>query len=466
MQASRRSFFKSAMSLGLAGSAFPLISACTTTRETDAADSVELIADPKGLLDLPPGFTYTTFSHAGDVMSDGLRVPESHDGMAAFPIEGDADRCILVRNHEMSDDEANVGPFADVDEVSQAIKAKSYDSYQNGEPLPGCTTTLIYNLKTSEVEKSFLSLSGTLRNCAGGVTPWGSWLSCEETEDKAGDLVGKDHGYVFEVPAYAEGLAAPVPLKAMGRFKHEAIAIDPKTGIVYETEDQGDSLIYRFIPNVTDQLAEGGKLQVLAIKGLPKADTRNWKEIPDFKMGESWAVEWIDIDDVEAPNADLRYRGHAKGAALFARGEGMCFAVEKTGNAVYFACTSGGFAESGQIWKYVPGENEGQESNGGAPSMLTLVYESQSQQDMDMCDNIVASPWGDLTVCEDGRDDQYVRGVTPDGRVYTIARNAHPEQSEFAGACWAPDGETLFVNMQGPHLSIAIRGPWASIARA
>lgn len=465
MQATRRSFFMTAMSLGVATSALPLLSACGKTSEEEGVSN-GLIPDPKGLLDLPPGFTYTTFSHAGEAMSDGLTVPESHDGMTAFPVEGDPDRCILVRNHELDPDEANVGPYAGKTDVSDAVKAMSYDLGADGMPMPGGTVTLVYNLKTGEVEKSWLSLSGTLRNCSGGITPWGSWLSCEESRLTAGeDGAGKDHGYVFEVSPYAEGLAEPVPLKAMGRFNHEATATDPRTGIVYLTEDEGDSVFYRFIPNVKGKLAEGGRLQVMAIQGAPKADTRNWDQPGLYPMGDSWPVEWIDIDDVEAPEGDLRIRGHEKGAALFARGEGMSFAVEKTGNAIYFACTSGGPAESGQIWKYSPGPMEGEAGEGEAPAMLTLVYESQDPADMDMCDNIVASPWGDITVCEDGRDDQYVRGVTPDGRVYNIARNAHADQSEFAGACWAPDGETLFVNMQGPHMSIAIRGPWASIAR-
>ncbi len=464
MHASRRSFFKTAMSLGVAGSAYSVLGGCVKSEETaDAAKG--LIADPNGLLDLPEGFTYKTFSASGEVMSDGYVVPTSHDGMACFPVEGDADRCILVRNHEMSLGEVEDGPFSQT-EASDEVKQLSYDVYADGTPLPGGTTTLIYNLKTQEVERSFLSLAGTLRNCAGGMTPWGSWISCEETVDRAGKETGKDHGFAFEVSATATSPVAPEPLAAMGRFKREAVAVDARTGIVYQTEDEHASLIYRFIPDIPGELNKGGKLQVLAIKGQPRADTRNWDEADAFPMGGSWDVEWIDMDDPTAQTSPLMKRGHEKGAALFARGEGICYAVEKSGSAIYFACTIGGQERLGQIWKYIPGPNEGTADEAGNPGKLVLHYESQNVNDMDMCDNIVAAPWGDLIICEDGDGDQFVRGVSPDGHVYPIARNAHPDKSEFAGACFSPDGETLFVNMQGPNTSIAIRGPWSKIIRA
>lgn len=459
MIASRRSFFKTAISLGVATSAYPMLSGCATSQ---AGSSAPLIADPNGLLDLPEGFTYTAISRTGETMSDGLKVPAAHDGMACFPMEGDADRCILVRNHELDPDEAHLGAYAEGTGVQPDL---SYDFGVDGAPLPGGTTTLVYNLKTDQVERSFLSLSGTLRNCSGGLTPWGSWLSCEETEITSGPLAREDHGYVFEVPASATERAVPVALKSMGRFKHEATATDPRTGVVYQTEDQGDSLFYRFLPDVPGELAKGGRLQVLAVRGARGADTRNWID-QRFAPNGAWDVDWLDIEDVTSPDGDLRLRGHAKGAALFARGEGMSFALEQAGSAIYFACTNGGSERLGQIWKYVPSPYEGTADEARSPGRLVLHYESQSAADMDMCDNIVAAPWGDLVVCEDGSNDQFVRGVSPEGQVYPIARNAHPGDSEFAGACFAPDGETLFVNVQTPGTTFAIRGPWASIIRA
>jgi secreted PhoX family phosphatase len=108
------------------------------------------------------------------------------------------------------------------------------------------------------VVRSFPSLSGTFRNCAGGATPWGSWLSAEEctympgppdpmVHDKRPD-VSRRHGYIYEVDSRAEGLVDPVPIVAMGRFYHEAVAVDPSTGFVYLTEDRDDGLLYRYRP--------------------------------------------------------------------------------------------------------------------------------------------------------------------------------------------------------------------------
>ena len=464
MKASRRSFFKSAMSLGIASSAYPMLAGCQTTA-SGLREDMSVRIDPENLLDLPPGFSYSVHSRAGEMMDDGRLVPASHDGMACFPVEGDADRCILVRNHELDWDEISDGPFAAKSALPDMAKAYDVEP-ASGEPQPGGTTTLLFNLKDRRVERSHLSLSGTIRNCAGGMTPRGTWLSCEETLEQAGAHARKDHGYVFEVDAYAKGLVEPLPLKAMGRFNHEATATDPRTGIVYQTEDEDDSLIYRFLPNAPDELGKGGRLQMLAIRRATSADTRNWAQPGLYPVGGVWDAEWIDVEAIDNPDNDLRLRGHAKGAAIFARGEGMCYAMERTGGAIYFACTSGGGAKYGQIWKYEPSEFEGTSDEARAPGKLTLHYESPGEQVMDYCDNIVASPWGDLTVCEDGEGESYVRGVTPEGRVHSICRAGGGNDAEFAGACWSPDGMTLFVNLQGPHLTFAIRGPWAKLARA
>jgi hypothetical protein len=302
----------------------------------------DLVKDPKGFLDLPRGFSYHAFSRTGETMNDGLLVPGSHDGMAAF--RGPKGRTILVRNHEMQA-EWGGSPFGEGNKMlSKVDKTKFYDYGQGKNPQLGGTTTLVYNTRKRVLESHFLSLAGTCRNCAGGPTPWNSWITCEETvmpaNTTSGGTTERNHGYNFEVPATSRiGLAAPVPLRAMGRFMHEAVAVDARSGIVYQTEDREDGLIYRFIPNRKGKLALGGKLQVLKFRGAQSVDTRNWEK-QTVSMGKKYAVEWMDIAEVESPKDDLRYRGFESGAARFARGEGMWAGRD----GIYFACTNGGEA--------------------------------------------------------------------------------------------------------------------------
>ncbi len=450
---SRRTFLVRAAQAALAAPALQALGACATPPKIGFG----LKPDPKAVLDLPEGFTYTAISRTGDLMSDGLFEPGSHDGMAAFPIEGDRERCVLVRNHEIGPSRKENGAFgADFAKAAALNPAMFFDRAADGRPLLGGTTTLVFNLRTQKVERSFLSLAGTATNCAGGPTPWGSWLTCEETQETPGANVGKPHGYVFEVPAAARGLVAPVPLTAMGRFRHEAAAVDPDTGVVYQTEDDSEGLFYRFLPQERGALARGGVLQALAIEGQPGVDTRNWGSGPAFEAGARLRVRWIDVRDVTAPEGDLRQRGRTQGAAIFARGEGLCVAIENGRPAFYFACTSGGAAKRGQVWKLTP-------DAGG--DTLSLFVESAGGAHFDMVDNIVAAPWGDLLLSEDGGGENYVRGVTPAGAVYAIARNALND-SEICGPCFSPDGSTLFFNVQNPGITYAVTGPWARLARA
>jgi secreted PhoX family phosphatase len=144
----------------------------------------------------------------------------------------------------------------------------------------------------------------------------------------------------------------------------------------------------------------------------------------------------------------------------------MAFALEAAGSAIYFACTSGGAAQIGQIWRYLPSLFEGSSREAEAPAELELFVESSGENEFEKCDNIVASPRGELIVCEDGSGDQFVRAIAPDGLIYTLARNADPGKSEFCGACFSPDGSTLFVNIQRPGMTLAITGAWDSVRMA
>ena len=412
--------------------------------------------DPDEILDLPPGFTYRVVSRVGDSMVNGLLVPGAQDGMAAFP--GPQGKTILVCNHELTTG-SNRGPFGEGNELlSRLDPAMLYDSGGGEDPCHGGTTTMVYDPETGMVERQWLSLAGTVRNCAGGLTPWNSWITCEETTQKAEDSFEQDHGYNFEVPATLHPPSVPPqPLKSMGRFNHEAVSVDPASGIVYQTEDRGDGLIYRFVPVKPGHLTEGGRLQALVVRERKQLDTRNWTErlvSPNVSM----EVEWIDVENVESPEDDLRIQGFSNGAARFSRGEGMWYGR----GAVYFVCTDGGSARKGQVWRYIPSPHEGRPEEESSPGSLDLFIEPNDGNLIDNADNLTVSPWGDLICCEDGPDTQYMAGVTPEGRIYKLARNGM-NQSEFAGATFSADGSTLFVNIQNPGLTLAISGPWPGV---
>ncbi|KEO90956.1 phosphatase [Erythrobacter longus] len=438
--------------LAATSSAFAaLVASGCSTRGTGLASAIgagassfagygPLVKDPAGMLDLPEGFSYRVLSSLGDAMSDGGTVPDKADGMGCLDI-GNGE-IVLVRNHELIPSDDAGGPIA-----------KGFGT-RNGEIVPGGTTNIVLDAETLEVKRQFRTLGGTIRNCSGGVTPWGSWLTCEEAPtgpgQRYGDGLAVNHGWTFEVPGNATGLVDPVPLRAMGRFNHEAACVDPETGYVYQTEDRDESVFYRFVPNVPGKLSQGGKLQAMVIENGP-ADTRNWSA-STMPLGESFAVRWIDLDDVESPKDDLRIRAAAAGAAVIARGEG----VHMGDGELYICSTSGGAKGLGQIFRFVPGQ-------GAAPDRFELFFESESKEQFNYGDNLCVAPNGHLVVCEDQYTeivDNYLRGITPDGRPYDLGRLTM--QTELAGACFSPDGKTMFVNAYAPTRTVAITGPWVN----
>jgi secreted PhoX family phosphatase len=404
-------------------------------------------------LALPQGFEYTVIGKVGGAMTDKNATPKAHDGMATFKVGGELR---IVRNHEVTNGKIPI--------KGSPIGANPYD-----ETAGGGTTTLVINKKTRLIERDFVSLSGTLINCCGGRTPWGSWISCEETTlgptvrtDAKGNKTGgfaRPHGYCFEVSASANSAVSPVALKAMGRFEHEAIAVDKRSGVVYLTEDMKPAGFYRFLPKRNKRLAQGGTLQILKVKDKDNYDTRKGQ-----KTGATFTANWVTIDNPDPPEADvnpqaMQKEGFKKGAALFTRLEGCCAGEN---GRIYFDATNGGDSDGGQIWMYEPtGRDEGR---------LTLLFESPSREILDMPDNICLRPKSaHLFICEDsdyigagGTREQFMRILTPDGKLATFAKNITPkfETSEFAGSTFSKDGKTLFVNLQNVGATFAIWGDW------
>jgi secreted PhoX family phosphatase len=377
-------------------------------------------------LELPPRFRYVRFGAAGELMANGRATPDRHDGMAAF--SGDGGQILLVRNHEIGQ--------------GQPFGANPYD--------PACgggTTTMVFDPEAGSLVATYASLTGTAVNCSGGRTPWGTWLSCEETTDGPGKHYSRRHGYCFEVDPRATFARPAEPLRAMGRFKREAACVDPATGIVYQTEDQKQSGLYRFVPNQPGVLDAGGRLQMLAIEGRPGYDLGH-----GHPGGTVLPVRWVDIPEPDPAKMDRDGRavfnqGREQGAARWRRLEGTYF---HNGRVVVIT-TNGGAAALGQVWEYDPGANE-----------LRLLFESVSSDVMRAPDNVTGAPWGGLTICEDGGGRDCLRGVTRDGQMFTIARN-RSSGSEFAGPTFSPDGRWLFVNIQYPGATFAITGPWGKI---
>jgi secreted PhoX family phosphatase len=393
------------------------------------------------LLMLPEGFRYVSGGWTGDPLDSGELTPGAHDGMAAY--DGGPGIVRLIRNHEVG--------------AGTPFSTAAYDTRGGGG-----TTTLEFNSLTGTFLGSWDSLSGTIRNCAGGPTPWGTWLTCEETTEFPAN--GKPHGYVFEVPAV--GLGDPTPIRDMGRFSHEALAIDPKTGCVYLTEDAGNtSGFYKFVPNEAGNMSAGGKLFMLRVAGVKTTQHNLYTGYPN---GTRFWVDWVPVEqpDSEEPNMPGNFvwaQGRAQGAATFGRLEGAWYANFGGASKIYFVSTNGGAVGQGQVWEYSPGKE-----------YIRLVFESPSSATLNAPDNITVSPRGGLVLCEDGGGEEFLHGLTVDGTIFPFAKNTLvlPERrnsrinagnyagSEWAGACYSPDGKWLFANIQSPGVTFAITGPW------
>jgi hypothetical protein len=414
----------------------------------------------KGDLWLPADFEYAVIQRQGEPMSDGNPVPGIFDGMAAY--RGKRGTIVLIRNHE---NRRRAGEIPVV--VPEELRYDPDPTYNAGN------TKVVLDMVGSkgrfEVLDTFAVLGGTDTNCAGGTTPWSSWITGEEVVNRS--AVGVKHGYVFDIPSGADGPVKAEPIVGAGRFVHEASLFFG--GALYQTEDRtrsagnpAGSAFYRYVPSPpygADQpLAKTtGVLQALKLRDEPLADM----DIGRVPL-EPLPVEWVTIDqpdhddDTDSGPLATRNQARAKGAAAFNREEGMWVG----GGKVYFDVTNGGEAGQGQVWEYDP-ERE----------TLTLIYESPGSAVLQSPDNVVVVPkTGHILLQEDGGGEQFTRGVTPRGEIYDFARTTLNE-TEFCGGCFDPHRQVFFLNQQGERgnlpagppnggaVTYAIWGPWKKV---
>jgi hypothetical protein len=522
MITNRRGLLKgSAAAATLAGPFAGLIAADSVAASTNGkGEQTAPVASPYGpiaptrclttglfLLQLPRGFSYRSFSFRGDLMADGNRVPAAHDGMAVVgTVAGRAGETILIRNHELGGGTL-LNTVGNPDGIYDDVSTPS------GKPAGGCN---VIRVRNGVVVEERAGIGGTLANCAGGNTLWGSWLTCEETETDLQGVGGKKHGYVFDVhsnPAMTEA----TPIVDMGRFAHEAIAFDPVTGYVYETEDaRNEAGFYRFKPNNKTRsygaLFDGGTLQAAKVVGVERANflaLDGTRPSDVAKVGDSFEIEWVDIPDPDAapgpynetgstnPDTGVRTvsgpfrQARELGALRMSRGEGIWWSPKT--QTMYIADTSFGYETTGMppragrglgaIWAYKPSRTNPERGT------MTLIYAAAVRIAGNNVDNILVTPRGALLTCDDGSSvvdafgaGQRLMGYTPAGLAYIFAKSnvafsaadiakigrtgqfnpGDYRGAEFAGACFDAAGRTLYVNNYTPGITFAITGPWGA----
>ena len=419
-----------------------------------AAGYGPLQPDPAGILALPRGFSYKVVAEAGKtLLESGEPTPSDADGTANFASPTGA---TLVNNHEISGSEPYPVP---------PLPGLTYDPGAGGG-----TTNIDVDAQGNRV-REYVSLAGTHNNCAGGETPWNTWITCEETEARAGGALLKDHGYAFEVdPFDQQANQDPVPLKFLGRFAHEAVAVDPHTDVIYETEDAGgpNGLYFRWTPPGGFKGGQGALRELVLSAGGDTAGTleamscySRGRHIKDLSQatapGTKYHVRWVEVPDRDARSTSVRKQLTDGEVTRSRKLEGQWWGDGGAYFVASFARRSDGSVNEhdGQVWFYNPeyetvtlktifGVNPNPSADGG---------------NYDGPDNITVSPYGGVILAEDGEGVQHLVGVTEAGESYSLARN-DLNDSEFTGPNFTADRSIMFANIQSPGHVLAITGPW------
>ena len=417
----------------------------------------DLVPDPAGILALPRGFSYRIVSETGVTTTEdaGALTPSDPDANGVFR-RGQGST--IVNNHEIGGTETYGVP---------ALTGLTYDPGARGG-----TTNIEVDAHGNRL-REYTSVAGTHNNCAGGVTPWGTWLTCEETEARTSATLQKDHGYVFEVDPSSQVVnhgKSPVPFRFLGRFAHEAVAVDPDTHAIYETEDASapNGLYYRWLPPRGFD-GERGALRKLSlgeggdVAGRLQAMScyKGGKHIPDLSMatrpGTRYRVRWVDVPDRDATIESVRMQFADDQVTRSRKLEGQWWGEGGAYFVASFARNADGSANEhdGQVWWYDPDTQT---------VTLKTIFGVNPNPDVDSDsydgpDNMTLSPYGGLILAEDGEGIQHLVGVTEQGETYPMARN-DLNDSEFTGPVFSHGGKILFANIQSPGHVFAITGPW------